>query len=444
MKIRSEFRNTLYIVSCCCLSILILSCNSSKKSAGNTPNLPSLLEQSPVFNNHFTGFVLFDPVTQKTLYSMNGDKYFTPASNTKILTLYTALMLLPDTLPSVRMAVFGDSLIIKGMGDPTLFHELWPDHPVVNFLKQTNKKIYLVKDVLQDDVQGSGWAWDDFQDDYQAEKSALPLYGNLVKFTPTNTEHFFIAEPSYFQSEWSWTDTKNPDRKITRNIASNIFEVNSTFIYPYYIPYKSDMQVSRELLMDTLKKDVQLILSASLPTDIHWDIIKGIPADTVYAQMMKVSDNFIAEQLLLLTNSYLKDSCNSTQCIRDAKFQLFDAPPDTFQWYDGSGLSRYDLITPRTLVYILNKVMSRLTMDGIKKIFPTGGIGTLSKWYQGPSPYIYAKTGSLMNNHSLSGFIHTNKGHDLIFSFMHSNYTRSVNPIRAEMQKTLEFIRDNY
>ncbi|MEO5583601.1 MAG: D-alanyl-D-alanine carboxypeptidase [Saprospiraceae bacterium] len=444
MKIRSELFNTLCIVLWCCLSILLFSCHSSKKSFSNLTNLSSLLEQSPVFNNHFTGFVLFDPVMQKTIYSMNGDKYFTPASNTKILTLYTALMLLPDTLPSVRTAILGDSLIIKGMGDPTLFHELWPDHPVVTLLKETNKKIFIVKDVLQDEVQGPGWAWDDYQDDYQAEKSALPLFGNLVKFTPTSIEHFFITEPSFFQSHWSWTEYKNPDHIITRNITSNIFEVNSVFKNTYSIPYKSDMQVSRELLMDTLKKDVQLIFSGSLPTEMHWNMIKGITADTVYAQMMKVSDNFIAEQLLLLTNSYLKDSCNTNQCIRYAKNQLFDAPPDTFQWYDGSGLSRYDLITPRTLVYILNKVMSRLTMDGIKKIFPTGGVGTLAKWYLGPSPYIYAKTGSLMNNHSLSGFIHTNKGHDLIFSFMHSNYTRSVNPIRMEMQKTLELIRDNY
>ena len=408
-----------------------------------------MIEASPIFNNHFTGFELFDPSTQKSIYSFNEDKYFTPASNTKILTLYTALSLLPDTLPSIRYAERQDSVWVKGMGDPTLLHELWPDHSAFKFFQQTDKKIFLVTDALQDDVLGAGWAWDDYQDDYQAEKSALPLYGNLAKFSPQLLEHGYATYPHYFQSRFSSDsyriqENNSVDRPVIRSLSDNNFDAISLTKNPYYIPYKTDISVLRDLLKDTLKRDIQLAPSKSLDTNLQWKILKGVPADSVYAQMMKVSDNFIAEQLLLLSDSYLLDSMNTSQAIGLAKRLLFADAPDPIYWYDGSGLSRYDLITPRTIIYILNKVKNRLTMNGIKRIFPSGGVGTLSNWYKADTPYIYAKTGSLSNIHALSGFIHTHKGNDLIFSFMHSNYTGSVNPIRMEMQKTLEYIRDNY
>lgn len=426
------------------LCLILFSCTGSKKSTTGAITLKSIITESPVFNNHFTGFVLYDPETQKTLFNQNSDKYFTPASNTKILTLYASLMSLRDTLPSVKVAELGENIVIKGMGDPTLFHELWPNHPVVNFLSGTHKKILLVKDVFRDEVQGAGWAWDDYQDDYQAEKSAFPLYGNVVKFTPRMTPASFQAYPSYFNSTWTFDGNKNNSHLINRDILYNVFSIHDTLNGPYFIPFKSDMDVIKNLLQDTLKKEVGLILSSALPQDLTWHTLQGVPSDSVYAQMMKVSDNFIAEQLLLLIDAYIKDSCNTAQCIQYIQQTLFNDAPDPIQWYDGSGLSRYDLITPRTMIYVLNKVKSKLSMEGIKKIFPTGGVGTLSNWYKAPDPYVYAKTGSLMNNHTLSGFIHTTKGHDLIFSFMHSNYTGSVNPIRMEMQKTLEFIRDHY
>jgi D-alanyl-D-alanine carboxypeptidase/D-alanyl-D-alanine-endopeptidase (penicillin-binding protein 4) len=444
METRIYFSAKVMITMLTGLCLILLSCTASKKSTTGVVSLKSILTESPVFNNHFTGFVLFDPETQKTLFDQNSDKYFTPASNTKILTLYASLMSLPDTLPSVKIAEIGDHIIIKGMGDPTLFHELWPNHPLVKLLSNTPKKILLVKDAFGDEVQGAGWAWDDYQDDYQAEKSAFPLYGNVVKFTPLTTPASFIAYPSYFNAAWTFDGNKNNSHLINRDILYNVFSIHDTFKGPHYIPFKSDMNVIKNLLQDTLKKDVGLILTTALPHDLTWHILQGVPSDSVYAQMMKVSDNFIAEQLLLLTDAYIKDSSNTAQCIQYLQQALFHGTPDPIQWHDGSGLSRYNLITPRTLIYVLNQIKSKLSMEGIKKIFPMGGVGTLSNWYKGPVPYIYAKTGSLMNNHSLSGFIHTSKGHDLIFSFMHSNYTGSVNPIRMEMQKTLEFIRDHY
>jgi D-alanyl-D-alanine carboxypeptidase/D-alanyl-D-alanine-endopeptidase (penicillin-binding protein 4) len=68
----------------------------------------------------------------------------------------------------------------------------------------------------------------------------------------------------------------------------------------------------------------------------------------------------------------------------------------------------------------------------------------VKNWYKADSPYIFGKTGSLSNNHCLSGYLITKSGKTLIFSFMNSNFVASTSDIRSNMQGILEYIRDNY
>lgn len=427
-----------------CFVLTWLSCSSSKKSSAREINVASMVASSDVFNHHFTGFVLFDPLTRQTIFEQNSNKYFTPASNTKILTLLTSLSTFGDTLPSIRYAIKDDKLYIKGMGDPTFLHELWPYHPMFEFLKNTPYQIYLVRDVLQDEIFGPGWAWDDYQESYQVEKSAFPLYGNLVHFNAKDS--IYQTAPPYFQSRWTRKPISNPDRSISRPYALNQFVAHDDTLIDHTAPYRMDFATIQTLLADTLARDVQWCWTADLPLDLHWSTRNGMTADSVYAHMMKVSDNFLAEQLLLMVASYRTDTCSSALAIDLASKSVFKDAPDSLLWFDGSGLSRYNLFTPRTLVFALDQLYSKISFDRIKNIFPAGGLnGTIRNWYKGNTgPYVYAKTGSLANNHSLSGYVQTRKNKILIFSFMHSNYTGSVIPIRKEMQRTLEFIRDQY
>src|SRR5688572_25983134 len=95
------------------LTLIAFSCSPVSKVALNK-KFKSLETK---LGNH-TGFVLYDADKKNTLYAYQPHQYFTPASNTKIFTFYTALTLLGDSIPALRYYETGDSLIFKGTGDP--------------------------------------------------------------------------------------------------------------------------------------------------------------------------------------------------------------------------------------------------------------------------------------------------------------------------------------
>ena len=429
-----------------CLMLSFVHCGPAFKLKKSRSDLNTMIKGSPVFNRHFTGFVLYDPASGETLSDHQGSRYFTPASNTKLLTLYTALNVLSDSLPSFKYYQSGEELIFKGMGDPTLVHPLWTEHAAFKMLRDA-KTITWIKDQLMDDSWGPGWAWDDYAEPYQAEKSDLPLYGNVVRFKASGPKASYEVYPGYFQHKWTSKTIKKGDPKFSRLISENEFGLaQPDTAGAWNLPFRTDQQTIKNLLEDTLGHSIQSRWMGAVDRSNTWNIAYGVPVDSVYAEMMKTSDNFIAEQLMLVCSAYLFDTLNTERMIDYAKNQFFTKVPDTLYWEDGSGLSRYNLFTPRSVVDILVKIKNKLSWERIEKIFPAGGVsGTLKRWYPGVTqPYVFAKTGSLSNNHSLSGYLKTRSGRILIFSFMHSNYTGSVNPIRREMQKTLEYIRDNF
>jgi D-alanyl-D-alanine carboxypeptidase/D-alanyl-D-alanine-endopeptidase (penicillin-binding protein 4) len=78
-------------------------------------------------------------------------------------------------------------------------------------------------------------------------------------------------------------------------------------------------------------------------------------------------------------------------------------------------------------------------------LLATGGVnGTVKNWYKADKPYIFGKTGTLSNNHALSGFLVTKSGKTLIFAFMSNNYVATTSDIRRNMQNILKNIYDNY
>ena len=161
--------------------------------------------------------------------------------------------------------------------------------------------------------------------------------------------------------------------------------------------------------------------------------------------MMQVSDNFIAEQIMLMVAQTISDTLNTKICIDYVTENFLTDLPDKPIWRDGSGLTRYNLFTPRSIVKLWEKIYDIIPKERLFPLLTTGGVsGTIKNWYAADEPYVFGKTGTLANNHSLSGFIQTKKGKTLIFSFMHNNYVTGSAKFKTKMQQMLETIRDKY
>ena len=165
--------------------------------------------------------------------------------------------------------------------------------------------------------------------------------------------------------------------------------------------------------------------------------------------MLQPSDNFIAEQLLLVAASEMGEPLNSRNVIAHMKETHLKNMPDEPQWVDGSGLSRYNMFTPRSLIWLLQQINNEFWADqDLFAMLPAGGeSGTIRNWYGAPDegvPYVFAKTGTLSNNHCLSGYVITESGRKLLFSFMNNHYVTSSSVVKAEMEMVLRHIRATY
>jgi D-alanyl-D-alanine carboxypeptidase/D-alanyl-D-alanine-endopeptidase (penicillin-binding protein 4) len=390
-----------------------------------------------------TGFLLYDPVNKKEILTHKADRYFTPASNTKIFTFYTALKVLGDSAIACRYHVRNDSLIFWGMGDPSfLYYPVFPNDRVFQWLKTRPEKLFFSPANFQTEPMGPGWAWDDYPYYYSAERTPLPVYGNLIR-VKKQQDSIFIT-PSLFQTGLRKVTSPKGDETITR-----MFDSNQLHYYPgkpgktdWSIPYRYSDSLVVQLLTDTLKRTVFLL---DEPVNAQAKYIMSVPLDSLLRVMMQESDNFIAEQLLLQCAAALSDTLKPEIAIRYAQKNLLADLPDFPQWVDGSGLSRYNLFTPRSIARLWEKIYREVPQQRLFHLLAAGGkSGTLKNSYKASQPYIFGKTGTLSNNHTLSGYLITRKGRLLIFSMMNNNYIAATGQVRQRMEKILYFIYNRY
>ena len=429
-----------------------ISCRSKKHLTNTTKkktptSVQEFIEGSEVFENSFTGFALYDPKKEKMLYQHDADKYFTPASNTKIFTLYTALEILGDSIPALKYIVKNDSLIFWGTADPSFLNLQLPDNQIViDFLKNRKEKLFFASSNFQDKRFGAGWAWDDFSYSYQTEKSPFPIHGNIVRFQSQLDGDGIEIFPKPFESLVFYNPQIGGSHTIfQRKEFENIFEYNqlqpTSKNYKKDIPFHYSDEFFVELISLILEKNVELLpIEMAIPATAK--TIYSLPVDEIYEPLMQESDNFMSEQILLACSNEVFDTMNTRKIIRFFTKEYLKDSPDRPIWRDGSGLSRYNLFTPRTMIFLLKKIHDKIPEERIFRIFPTGKKeGTIKNWY---APYVHAKTGTLSNKHCLSGYLTTQKGETLLFSFMHNNYVTSSIPLKEEMQKILHFIHMKY
>ncbi len=468
--------------SCLLILCFINSCSMSKRISKQASTI--LLSDTAIRTGHI-GISIYEPATNTYWYNYDADKYFIPASNTKLFTLYAGMKYLGDSLVGLRYWEKDSHITyILPTGDPTFLNPEFKNQTVFEFFKKNRSNLSFLKTNPEFEYFGNGWAWNDYNYDYMVERSVFPMYANVYTFFNRGSKLIsipYFSPKGYTNLVTSNIYNRNDSTKyyfseldsgfLKRSPTSNeiTYVETSRKFTSQKIPIHIDYSKITEWLKDTIatstiysnkikeglqenfdyyngkeKQIENLFNPASITKNILFRAVHSQPSDSLFKPMMHRSDNFFAEQTLLMASNehlgYMSDEkIIDTILQRDLK----DIPQKP-KWVDGSGLSRYNLFTPKSFVYILNKTKNEFGWDRVKNILPTGGTGTLTNYFKKDSGFIYAKTGTLSNNCALSGYLITKKGKLLIFSILANNYITGATPVRKAVEKFLLSIREKY
>jgi D-alanyl-D-alanine carboxypeptidase/D-alanyl-D-alanine-endopeptidase (penicillin-binding protein 4) len=391
------------------------------------------LKKIPAFQQAHVAISVSALKNKKVVASYQGGHYMTPASNVKLLTFLAAKEQF-NKLPTVSYYKENDSLIhFKATGYPLLLHPFYPETTLNSFFNQAARFIYHPA-LITPNPLGEGWAWDDYPYYYAAERSAFPIYGNAVQaILKDNT---LELTPSFFEI---MAAKDSVGSKFKRLQSANAFSYNlsewqkkDTLTRPFI--------TSDSLFVKLLSKSLgnEVVLANEIREEFPWEEHYSKDDAPLYRALLQDSDNGIAEALLLMIGQEKFNEMDSQKAIDSILFRWKPWLLDPVAWVDGSGVSRYNMITPRTLVGVLQKIEEKFGWKTIQSYFPQGASsGTLKKYTNNS---VYAKTGTLRHNYNLSGYLVHPKGTTYAFSIMVNHHTAKTEEVRAGIGTLLKWL----
>jgi D-alanyl-D-alanine carboxypeptidase/D-alanyl-D-alanine-endopeptidase (penicillin-binding protein 4) len=451
------------------------------------------MADAPEFANAHWGILIVDPESGDTLYSRNAGKLFMPASNMKILTSATILDHVgPDFRFRTTVAarggvsegtVMGDLLVI-GRGDPSVSDHMLKDAMIplraiadslaARGVRRVAGRLVADGNAFPDDVFGFGWSYDDFDFSYSAPIDELLFnegfsvltvragasVGDLVaaETRPAKTFPRLRVTATTSPPRPPGDSTRGRGRALRVRKDSTTWETivegqialgdSATIEITHHDPNTAYLAALREALADRgITVD-----GAGTDTLARADTLVTLlspPLREILPALMKPSQNQIAEMLykaagLEETGIGRADSARAVVQRQLAKWGV--AAPEVVV-RDGSGLSRYDYVSPRSLVRVLDAMRRSPHFTVYYDAMPIGGVdGTIRSRMRGTAAEgnVHAKTGSVAMARSLSGYVTTADRRLLIFSFLCNNWTvpvRSVERVQDAITARLASMR---
>ncbi len=434
------------------------------------------IDTSTFLKTAVTGVYVSD-INGHQLYNRNGDKLFTPASTAKVFTAVAALHYLGSEY-KFQTHLYLDArrnVYLKGFGDPSFstgdLYEM-----AVHFAQLGLRK---VNDIVLDDSYydtlrlGHGWMWDDDPYPFMARLSALSLDWNIVEVTirPSKVgsrpkiDVYPVSRFLKIKNEAITTDTGRTRIKVDRalidnqnwiivsgNINRNTDKVvkyrnidNPTLHVGYVFAWmlgELGIKVKGTIRRDTVPSDAQLVY-------VHG----SKPLFEIVADMLKASNNQKAEMLLkavgAATDTPPGTSAKGIAAVKNMLAnEVLGADTLQFRLVDGSGLSRYDLISPKLHVALLRWAFrNRKLMPEFLTAMPVGGVdGTLErrmKWDSG-GRHVRAKTGTMSGVSALTGYVWPDGKPPLVFSILMNNFVGSARYTQAVQDEIVRAIYETY
>ncbi|WP_309738385.1 D-alanyl-D-alanine carboxypeptidase/D-alanyl-D-alanine-endopeptidase [Chamaesiphon sp. OTE_20_metabat_361] len=399
----------------------------------------------------------------KQLYNRDGDRLFIPASNVKLITTAAALRQLGAAM-RLRTSVYQlpsngsfSNLLVVGRGDPSL--TVSGLQSIAQQLQQRGIKqigqISFDDSYFRGEQINSGWEWGDLSTDYAPAINGLMLNQNSNPLTVSSQQlgmplRYAWKDPSL--NSWqvdnrSLTIAASQDNnvdavamfgkpviKLTGKLAVNTTPIQIDL--PLADPAQSFISAFRQSLNRSGINSNSMRLGAAQSTINLPEIvaIDSPPITTLITETNQRSNNIYAEVLLRSIgrthpehSTSDRDTSNLGIALVKQHLTAMGVDPQAYSIYDGSGLSRHNLVAPTTFV----RVLSVMATTPIGKIYrdslPIAGIsGSLKNRMKGTlaQGIVSAKTGSMSGVVSLSGYVNPPQYSPLVFSIILNQHDR--------------------
>ncbi len=365
----------------------------------------------------------------KKTYGININTYMTPASNVKILTVLGSIHF-GDSIPILKYKVSrsNDTLRMSPTGYPLTAHPKYIDKDLEKFIKPYSYILYH-KPKIELSKYGPAWAWDDFNYYFQAERSEMPIYGNVIQVVKKSNEEIETI-PDNFKINIDFKQKEKIYRRETHNnffINPSLMKIGDTIYSPFIVSRKNTISLFKNFLNTSVKFDEQELSD--------YNSLNSSQVDEIYSAILKDSDNLISESLVANISLRLNDTISVDKGIQLIQNRFNDNISNQIQLFDGSGLSRYNLITPNALISSLENIYQLIGLKRIKNIFPKNYI------LKDREDFVWGKTGTLRNNHNYSGYIITDKGRIYVFSIMINHFTNDLAKIKEAIADFLIYLK---
>lgn len=432
------------IIQVLVMSMVLMACMPGKplqKGTVQQDALTTLLVDSTLQYAH-VGVMITDAETKEVIAAHNEHRYFVPASNTKLWTMYAGMKYLGDSLIAGYVAKANDSVVhLRSHADPTFLHPDYKQQPLATLLQQY-KQVNWYNASMATTAYGNGWSWNDYDATYMAPRSSMPMYGNVASFT--------LQANGLVQS--TPTNVSGLVHNI-ENFRDSGFSIQRLFDQPEFTLQPGKSKRTNTTLYMTPASASQLVAThfgndwyfdhASVPENLNWQKVYSQPTDSMMKPLMHRSDNFFAEQTLLMISQQWFGYMNESDVIDSLLQTDLKGLPDKPRWVDGSGLSRYNLFTPADFIWLLEQSRSEFSMARLQNIMPTGNDGTLTNYYKPLEGKLFAKTGTLAGVVALSGYMTSKQGRLLLLSVQVNNHNGSAAAVRRAVEKYLLHVWEN-
>jgi D-alanyl-D-alanine carboxypeptidase/D-alanyl-D-alanine-endopeptidase (penicillin-binding protein 4) len=432
----------------------------------------SILDQ-PELQPAQISMIVLDLVGDSVIYTYDCRKNMVPASNVKIITGAAALSFLgPEYRYITKLALIGEmqkdkwrgDLLVIGGGDPAFgLRDLEQFVTTISNMgiSEITGKIILDDDYFTDERLPVGWAWHYLDARYAAEISALSVNRNVVNVHMEGTQpgvsaKVYIEPATAYVSLVSDLITKTGEDSIIifRRPEANTIFVDGGIGYGH----TRDIEVSVKDPTMFFGEHLKERLSAS-GVRIRGKCIKNKGADTYDRNPeYKIVDSIMSAPMSEIVKELNTESVNlygeiilktlGSRYLQEGSFQagvsiikefLRRCGADTafVALYDGSGLSRHNLLSSYDIMLVLRYVYHSDLFEDFYWLLPGPGEGTLEYKFNGFNGLIRAKTGTLDAVSCLSGYLKL-KDRYYCFSFLFNNFTCSNKKIEKIQEETLK------